>query len=148
MAYIDKQLEFSDAQAETTAAAHISTNVIDMTTVGSFADGQPIYFVCTVNTTFTSGGSATLEVQLLSDATSTVAVDGSATSHWTSASWAVADLTAGTVLACVPLPMEGTTYEEYLGVMYTIGTAAMTAGKVDAYLTVDPPKHVSYPDGI
>jgi len=149
MSYIDKQLEFSDAQAETTVAAHISTNVVDMGTVGEWADGQPVYLVVTVNTAFTSAGAATLAVELLSDATSTVAVDGSATSHWASETLALATVAvAGYVIACFALPMEGTTYERYLGVMYTIGTAAMTAGKVDAYLTTAPPKWVAYPDGI
>jgi len=40
------------------------------------------------------------------------------------------------------------TYERYLGIWCTVATAALTAGKVNAFLTCDPPSWTPLPDGI
>lgn len=127
MAILDKQLEFSDAQAVTATAA--STNVIDLDTaapnIGS--SGTPIYAEVRVNTTCTSGGSATIDAVLQHS------TDNSTfTTLVAPAQVAVAAATAGTVIMRVPLPAK---HNRYLRINYTIGTANLTAGKFDAFLT-------------
>jgi hypothetical protein len=60
-----------------------------------------------------------------------------------------AGIAAGTVLMAVAVPMAGNVpYERYLGVVQTTGTAAITAGKINAFLTKDIAKFTAYPDAI
>ena len=82
-----------------------------------------------------AGHAATMTVSLLSDSTANLAT--SPTTHFaTSALAEAAFIAAGTTLVCVALPQGN--YERYLGVKYTVGTENLTAGKFDAYLTLDP----------
>jgi hypothetical protein len=37
-----------------------------------------------------------------------------------------------------PLPSEGATYEEFLGILCITATTTTTAGKINAFLTTDP----------
>ena len=59
-----------------------------------------------------------------------------------------AQLNAGGVIACVKLPVEGVVYERYLGILATIGTTTVTAGKINAFLTMNPSKWKAYADAI
>jgi len=56
-------------------------------------------------------------------------------------------LTAGTNLAKVVIPMEGNEYERYVGLVQVTGTAAFTAGVVDAFLTLNPAGWKAVPEG-
>lgn len=96
----------------------------------------------------TSGGSATMQLELASDAQAAIATDASATVHLTSPSFAVADLTAGKQLMAMKLPLEvdGEPYERYLGILANVGTAALTAGSLTAFLTFHPPVRKIYPN--
>jgi len=96
----------------------------------------------------TSGGSATLQLELASDAQAAIATDASATVHLTSPSFALAALTAGKQLMATKLPLEvdGWPYERYLGLLGNVGTAALTAGSVTAFLTFHPPVRKIYPN--
>lgn len=126
---LDAKLIFSDAQAETTAAAHDSTNIIDTEIANSnLGEGSQLKLYVKVNTTFTSGGSATMIVALQSSADNSTYV-----SEAISRTWAVADMTAGTDLLCINIPRE---HRRYLKLVYTIGTAAMTAGAIDAWIGI------------
>lgn len=138
--YVDKQAEFSDAQAVTATA--ISTNVMDLISNSSglnatrdIGTGQDVYLVVLTNTAATDSLSdATLTVSLESD--STVDLATSATVHFTTGALAFAAFSpAGTVLAAVKLPMGE--YERYLGVRYTVAAGPLTAGAFDAFLTTD-----------
>ena len=146
--YVDYALQFSDSQEETTVATHNSTNVVNLTAAQDFAAGQPLYLVINVPTACTSGGSATVQFKLVSDATGTIATDGSASEHYASAALAYDTWSAGDTAVCIALPMEGTAYEQYLAVQYIIGTAVLTAGAFDAFLTTDPSRWQAYPDAI
>lgn len=137
MSYIDKQCEFSDAQAVTATA--ISTNVMDLgddVTTRNIGGPDSLYLVVITQTAATSATSAaTLTVTLESDSTADLAT--SATVHYSTGSKAFAAFSpAGTVLAVVQLPFGD--YERYLGVRYTVGVENLTAGKFDAFLTRDP----------
>ena len=63
---IDKQTQLSDAQAVTSTGSTASSNVIDLGVARDIAGGvtEALKLLIQVNTTFTSGGSATLQVQV------------------------------------------------------------------------------------
>lgn len=138
--YIDKQAEFSDAQAVTATA--ISTNVMDLISNASgknplrdVGTGQDVYLVITTQAAATDDLSdATLTVTLESD--STVNLATSPTTHFSTGTLAFAAFSpVGSVLAAVKLPAGS--YERYLGVRYTVGAGPLTAGAFDAFLTTD-----------
>lgn len=138
--YIDKQAEFSDAQAVTATA--ISTNVMDLISNASgknplrdVGTGQDVYLVITTQAAATDDLSdATLTVTLESDSTQNLAT--SPTTHFSTGTLAFAAFSpVGTVLAAVKLPAGS--YERYLGVRYTVGAGPLTAGAFDAFLTTD-----------
>lgn len=131
---LDERNEFCDATALNTGGAgtYLIGDVIDTGGDGiNFVDD--LYFVITVATTATSGGSATGQFHLASDAGASIATDGSATYHISTGAIAVATLAAGYVVFAGRLPAGE--YERYLGVLQTTGTAAFTAGAVNAFLT-------------
>lgn len=146
-AVMDSTAEFCDATALNTGAAgtYLIGNVMDLTKARDLGNGRTVYLVISVDTAVTSAGAATVQFILASDAQAAIATDGSATEHWVSGVIPKATLVAGYQLV-VPLPLEDPLYEEFLGILQVTGTAAVTAGKVNAYLTLDPPKWTSYPN--
>lgn len=143
---LDKRNEFCDAVALNTGAAgtYLVGDQIDLGTARDMGNGEPMYLVITVDTLPTSGGSATAQFTLASDASASIATDGSATVHLQTKAFAISEMAAGTMLAAIALPMEGVAYERYLGVLQTTGTAAFTGGKINAFLTHDVAKWKSY----
>lgn len=141
---MDSRLEFCDAVALNTGAAgtYLLGSQIDLGTDG-VNDVDSVYLVVNVDTAATSGGSATLQISLASDDTASISTTTS-TIHYTSAAIAVASLTAGTYVSRVELPKG--TYERYLGILQITGTAAFTAGKINAFLTNDPFTGKAFPD--
>lgn len=131
---LSKRTEFADATALSTAATGLALvgDVVDLGTDG-INDVDNVYLVIGVDTAVTSSGAATVEFQLVSDAQAAIAVDGSASVHYKSAAIAKADLVAGYTAVRVELPKGQ--YERYLGVIANVGTTALTAGKVNAFLT-------------
>jgi len=121
------------AQAETTAAAHASDNIIDLKAAGD-ALVRPVRFHTLITTTCTSGGSATVVfgLQTSVDAAFTSPID-----LWTSAAIAVATLAAG----YHPTGQLGVTLnsgcKQYVRGIATIAVAALTAGAWDMWLTPD-----------
>lgn len=148
--FMDDNLEFADATSVGTPN-NTTVNVGDIIDTSSVSrdigSGKPLYLVVTIDTLVTSGGSATVAFLLVSDATTTIAVDGTATKHIETDAIAVASLVAGYKFV-VPLPSSNPTYERYLAfqVKETSGNA-LTAGNVNAYLTLDTQgPWASYPD--
>lgn len=144
---LDERNEFCDATALNTgvAGSYLVGDVIDLgATSSDIGNGEPMYLVIQVDTAATSGGAATGQFHLCSDAQAAIAVDGSATYHFSTSAIPVASLVAGYRVAVVALPQG--TYERYLGVVQTTGTAAFTAGKVNAFLTHDAAKWVATAD--
>lgn len=97
-------------------------------------EGTPVELVVTVHTTCTSGGSATVSFEIVSDSTAALATDGTSTEHIVTQAFPVASLVAGFEIWRGPLPKEGPTYERYLGILQNVGTAALTAGKINAFI--------------
>lgn len=144
---MDESLEFADAATATATGTANFGDVIDLGT-GSATDpghGETVYLVVMVATTVTSAGAATVAFQLASDSSTSLATNGTQTIHFTSAAIGKASLTAGTQVLCVPLPSgDLSAYERYLGCQIIIGTAALTAGAFDAFLTKDP-RRIAHP---
>lgn len=142
--------EWLDATAANTggAATYLIGDVIDLEVARDIGSGDELWLVISVDTTFTSGGAGTLALQLASDAQAAIATDGTATVHVQTATFALAALVAGRVLFAGILPAEGNAYERYLGILQITGTAAFTAGKLNAFLTPDYAKVRHYADAV
>lgn len=154
---LDEATEFADAVSVAQAAGtYLLGDQIDLQSARDIGNGHPLYFMITVDTEIITGGSAgTINFSLVSDAQAAIATDGTATVHFKTRDFVTDDSAAndaqmnvGGVIACVPIPLEGATYERYLGVLYTVATTTTTAGKVNAFLTTDPQKWKAMPDGI
>jgi len=157
---MDERLEFADAVAVDGAAAPTTALIGDVINLGSvprdIGQGEQVYLVITTDTEIITGGSAgTMNFKLVSDAQAAIATDGSATIHWQSQEFVTDDaaansaqFNAGGIIAAVALPLQGAVYEQYLGILVTRTTTAVTAGKINAFLTLDPPRTgVIYPEG-
>ena len=143
---LDERTEFADAVALNTGAAG-TYNVGDIidSSVARDLGQKPVYLVIQVAVAATSGGSATCEFRLVSDATSTISTT-TATIHYKSFAIPVASMVAGYQLV-IPLPAGSPDYERYLAIQQVTGAAAFTAGAINAFLTLDPNGNKSYPDG-
>lgn len=147
---IDKRNEFCDATALDTGGTGLALigNVIDLGAAGrDMGNGTPLYLVIQVDTAVTSNGNATVEFHLVSDAQAAIAVDASATVHAKTADTAKATLVAGYRFV-MALPAEYPAYERYLGILQNVGTAALTAGKVNAFLTDHVPNWKATADAL
>lgn len=141
---LDSRNQFADATALSTAATGLALvgDVIDLGTDG-INDVEEVYLVVQVDTAVTSAGSATVEFQLASDAQAAIATDGSASVHFKSVAIPKATLVAGYTAVQVELPKGQ--YERYLGILQNVGTAALTAGKINAFLTNTPVTAKAFP---
>lgn len=154
---MDERLEFADAASVAAAAGTaLIGDVIDLGAVArDMGSGQPLYLVITTDTEIITGGSAgTIAFQLASDAQAAIATDGSASVHIDTGTFVTDDaaansaqLNAGGVIFCGPLPLQGRVYERYLGILAVIATTTVTAGKINAFLTLDPSKWVATAEG-
>lgn len=145
---MDELLEFADATALGTSGTgrQLVGDVIDLgATPGLVGANAPMYLVGQVTTAITSGGSATVSFELVTDAQAAIAVDASATVHAATAAFPKATLVAGYQFA-IALPFLGSTYERYLGVIANVGTAALTAGAVNLFITNEVPAWTAYPN--
>lgn len=142
---IDSRGEFADAETLATATGRaLVGDVVDLGAASrDVGEGETLYLVVQVDTAVTSAGSATVDFELVSDDAAAIATDGSATVHASTGAIGKADLTAGYQRA-IALPQG--TYERYLGVISNVGTAALTAGKVNAFLTKNPKGWTAYAD--
>jgi hypothetical protein len=148
---IDDRTEFADATALSTAATGLALvgDVIDLTIaagIGFNAD-KPLYCVISIDTAVTSAGAATVQFVLASDAQAAIAVDGTATVHFQTAAFPKATLVAGYQIV-IPVPPPQPAYERYMGILQNVGTAALTAGKFNAFLTTSPPVWTARPNAV
>jgi hypothetical protein len=133
-------------------------DVIDLGSVHRDAGaGRIVYLIITVDTEIITGGAAgTVKFQFVSDAQAAIATDGSATVHMDTGTFATgaagsnAALKAGAIVFMGPLPSEGKVYEEFLGILCVTATTTTTAGKINAFLTLDPGNFgkAKYPEGV
>ena len=148
---LDNNLEFADATSVGTPN-NTTVNVgdiVDTDVVRDLGAGIPLYLVVQVDTAIISGGAATVRFKLVSDSTSTIAVDGTQTEHATSDSIAVALLVAGFEFI-IALPPEGSiAYERFLAFQVEEDAGqALTGGAVNAFLTLTPRAYRAYADAV
>lgn len=149
---LDELTELADAQSVVgTAGTAILTDVIDLNaaqlspTLRDEGDGTPIFLVIQVDTTIlASGGAANVTFALTSDSTADLAT--SPTTHYSSGAIPKATLVAGyQIVTALP---RGKTYERYLGLKVTPDTNNTTAGKINAFLTLNPATINTYDDAV
>ena len=134
--YVDKELLLSDAQdLSQVAGSYYSTNAINLSGVVGDPGNAPLYVVICVDEAFTSGGSATVQFDVIDEADATL--DGSSVIIVSTRAIAIATLSLGKVIA-IPLPA-GLITQQYLGLKYTIAVATTTAGTVTAFVAKDLP---------
>jgi len=153
---LDATLEIADAVALNTGAAgtYLIGSQINLTKARDVGNGGDIYLVVTVDTGIAVGSSTgTIQFALASDDSASISTTTS-TIHYTTPAFATSTTTntttlaAGTVLFAVELPLEGNAYEQYLGILQITGTTAISAGKINAFLTTDVQKWKAYDNGI
>ena len=143
--FIDKNLEFSDAQAVTASA--ISQNVYDLftTDLGGGANITPnarldigtgtdhLYLVVnTVTAATDTGNDATLTITL--ESADDAGLTTNAQVHYSTGAIPFATFSpAGSKLLRLQLPVGD--YRRYLGVRFTVAAGPLTAGTFDAFLT-------------
>ena len=142
---LDERTEFCDATSAILAIGNaIIGDVVDLgatPTLRDIGNGQQLYWVIQVDTTFV-GATSTTTFELSSD--SAAALTTSRTVHASTGAIAVATLVAGYTII-IPVPW-GVTYERYLGVWETVATANVTAGKINSFLVTDPSAWNAYAD--
>lgn len=130
----DLQAIFSDNQALTVTAN--ATNVYDLAVARDLSPGEDLYWVAMVTTAFTAGGSATLLAALT--AADDAALTTNPTTLATSGIVAVASLVQGyKIRKEVSRNSVYPNGQRYLGVIYTVATGPMTAGKIYSGLTLE-----------
>lgn len=150
---IDSTAEFCDATSVAAAAGTaLVGNVIDTTDARDLGNGQPLYLIISVDTAVITGGSAgTVQFKLSSDSTAAIATDGTATDHILTPTFVTddsgEDLTVGkTLVYALPGGNDLKAYERYLGILAVTGTTTTTAGKINAFLSLDPHGWQAYPE--
>jgi hypothetical protein len=141
---LDELLEFADATSVVNATGtFLLGDVVPLSVARDIGGGEAgqVYLVVSIDTALDSAAEgATVVFKLVSDAQAAIAVDGTASVHAVSETFTEAQLdAAGDRVWVVPVPPQSDVepYETYLGVIYTIGGEALTAGKVNAFLTRD-----------
>ena len=127
---LDSQNQFSSAQAVTSVGDTVSTDVYDTGAATDVGIGYDIYLYIRSVAAFTSGGAGTLQFVLQDSANNSAWADVQSLTP----AKALATLTANTDQVRARLPIG---LRRYLRVVYRVGTAAMTAGTVDANLVLD-----------
>lgn len=150
---VDTRVEFASNTALNTGTpgTYLIGNQVDLGAAGEDQAGggdNPMYLVIAVKESVTSGGAATVQFKLASDDTASIATDGTASEHIVTPAIPKAQLTAGKTFAFALPSGRGVAYERYLGLLQVTGTAALTAGRINAFLTRDVGSYKAYPDAI
>lgn len=104
-------------------------------------DDPALKLLVQVATTFTSGGAGTLAIALQGAVDDGTGAPSTFSTWWTSPTYALAALNAGSRLLDMdfPRPPDGIAVPRFMRLLYTIGTATMTAGQVVAGVVLDRP---------
>ena len=150
---LDELTEFADALALNTGGAGTYTlgDQIDLQVARDLGGDQAVYLVIGIAVGINAAGAGTLQFALTSadDAALTTnpvnhVLSPVLTTSTTSGN-AGGALAAGKRILAVPLPNEGDIpYKRFLGIRQITGAQAITAGAVDAFLTVHPNAWKSY----
>jgi len=144
---LDERNEFADATVLPTATGRsLVGDVIDLGVARDIGQyGVPLYFVVQIAAAVV-GTTSTVSFELVSDAQAAIATNGTATVHYATAAIPEATLVLGYQVAKVPLPLENPAYERYLGVISNVAVNVLSAGAINAFLTLHPAAWKSHPD--
>lgn len=154
MAILDAFQQFDTASSLAIAAGtQASANVLDYGIASGIpssasgggardmgiGDDPSLKLLVEVSTTFTSGGAGTLSVAIQGAPDNGSGAPGAFTTWFVSPVYALATLNQGSRLLDIdfPRPPDGVAIPRYVRLLYTVGTATMTAGNVNAYVVLD-----------
>lgn len=150
---IDKTLELCDSvNVAAAAGTAVVGSVLDFGAnaakrLGQLGSSRRMSLVITVETSFTSGGAATVQFRLGSD-TATPNVAANAVLHVQSGILSMANLARGNRLI-LPLPEGLPNLLRYMQLQVVTAVATTTAGTINAFLTMDPEFALQhYPDNV
>lgn len=139
--YLDSQLQFSDGQAVTSAAA--STNLIDLGAARDIGSGRDLYVVVNCTTAMTDTGSdSTLQVDIQTDDNSSFS---SATTAQTVGTFAATSAAGTQLIAKIDVAK---VQERYVRLYFTPAGGDLSGGAFDAFVAYDIEKHKVYADNI
>lgn len=144
---IDNLSKFALPTALSTAApatAKFGDAINLVKTVQDLGEGTPLYWFTSVAVAATSGGSATLTLQLVEADNEALTTNPEVL--LTTAAIPVASLTLGAVITNMALPK--TVYRQWIGLRQVVGTAAFTAGSLNSFLTTDTDNWRALADGV
>lgn len=142
MGMLDSELVFAEGQAVTNVGDTPSTNDYQAANayLGSAGlTGENLWVQALCSTTATSAGAATVQA-VLQDSADGVTYDDVAAG----AVFAVADVVAGTRLLAIQPPPG---MRQYWRIVFRVATAALTAGKFDAFITNTLQQNTPQPSG-
>lgn len=142
MAIIDAALEFSTDQAVTAAAA--SENVVDISDARDIGVGKKMFVVIVVKESFTDTGSnSTLSVKVQTDDNEAFGSPSDVADLLTIPALAA----AGTQYVLALPAAVYNDYQQYVRLYYTPNNGDLSAGKLDAFVTLDPTQYKQYASG-
>ena len=155
---LDSRNEFCDATSLNTGGAgtYLIGNQIDLTMASAgLGYGEELYLVISVDTGINAASAGTIQFQVASDDSAAIATDATATILASSPAIVTSTttgntggtLSAGRMLWVIELPAIPEA-ERYIGIRQVTGVAAITAGKVNAYLTSDVAAIKHYADAV
>lgn len=113
---------------------------IPLDTAVNLGAGAPLWLVISVPVAGVGGTSVVFEF-----VTSAVDALSSPTILWTSGTFLTAALTQGAILTSMALP--SVNYGLFMGLRATV-VGTYSAGKINAYLTMEPPAWNTYPEAV
>lgn len=149
---MDSRLEFCDATSLNTGGAntYLIGSQVNLGSGCLYGDPTDLWWVISVDTAVdSSGDGVTLSFKLASDDSASISTSAS-TALISSPTFTQAQMVAGFIWAA-KLPAYSTVSEQYLGVLQTTAVEAVTAGKINSYLTSKVPTStqlMNFPDGI
>lgn len=142
MGMVDSELVFSESQAVTSTGDTASTNSYNTgnaNTGDAGQTGENLWVQAICSTTPTSGGSATIQVALQDSADNATFADVAV-----GKSFAYTAVAKGTQLLALQPPPG---MRQYWRIVWRIGTAALTAGTFDSFVTNSLQRNVPQPSG-
>ena len=133
--YVDKLLLVSDEQdVGAGAGTQVSSDSIDLMVARRMWGNRQLYMIFIIDETFLT--STSIEFEVITDSAS--GLDDTPTKQISTGAIAIGSLTAGRAPICLPIGSAIGTEERYLGARYTEGGSSSTAGKITAFIAVDP----------
>lgn len=153
MPLLDLTNQLMTSYAPTTVAVHFQ-DYIDLLAKTEYAAGEPVDCLISIAAAVTSGGSATVQFQLIGNATDPTFASGNVILA-DSGAIAKAALVAGYQIRMTAkrqnmISLQPTsTFVQYVTILVTIGTAALTAGTFNGWVapSESPQDNLSYPAG-